>query len=115
MANKRELKKKIQYVCGDLAADILLASYISEEVDREQADKLLAEIAGIQDEAIARASFWFDKTPKDFENTAAYHKARTAYNKAAFAALRKDFSDKINAVVKEMNALVPSDVRKTLG
>ena len=33
MANKRELKKEIKYVCGDLAAECLLAKNFVKGVD----------------------------------------------------------------------------------
>lgn len=112
MANKRELKKKIQYVCGDICADIILATYLSPEVDRARAEALIVKLAALQDEAIDRVSFHFDKAVKDFPTPADYNKARAAYNAKAFANLRNDFSEKVNEVVKEMNTLVPADVRK---
>ena len=42
MANKRELKKEIKYVCGDLAAECLLAKNFVKGVDA----KAMTEITG---------------------------------------------------------------------
>lgn len=112
--NKRQLKKRVSYVCGDLAADIILASYACDSIKRETVNEILNKIATLQEETRAKVSFSFDKTEKDFETPAEYHKARTAYNKKAFEKLRKEFGEKAMAIVKEMNAAVPADVRKCM-
>jgi|GEM_PF-3799960 len=56
-------------------------------------------------------TFVFDKLPKDFESGAAYRKARAEYFKKAFSSLREKFYDKVNALVKEMNAALPQEVK----
>lgn len=114
MANKRQLKKRIQYVCGDMAADLLQAYYLCDNIKDEDVNKLLNEIAFLQDSATAKASFFFDKVKKDFANPADYNKAHEAYNKKAFGTLREDFAAKANEIVKQMNGLVPADVRKAV-
>lgn len=114
MANKRQLKKRIQYVCGDLAADILLASYMTDKIARNDVDSILTEIAALQDEAIGKVSFAFDKVVKDFPSAQAYNKARATYNAEAFATLRKEFSEKAALIVKKMNEVVPADIRKAV-
>lgn len=113
MASKRATKKRISYVCGELASDILLASHFTG-VDRAEVNKIINEIATLQEESRAKVTFSFDKAVRDFESKAAYNKARSAYNKAAFAQLRKEFAEKANAIVKEMNAAIPADVRKSV-
>lgn len=114
MANKRQLKKKISYVCGALAADIVLAEYASDKVDTATVNKILTEIAALQDESLAHASFSFDKTEKDFPTAHDYRRARRAYYAEAFKKLRTEFADKANAIVKEMNEAVPAEVRKAV-
>ncbi len=111
MANKRELKKEIRYVCGDLAAECLLAKNFVEGVDEKAMTEIILKIADLQISALNNVTFAFDKLPADFENGYAYRKARAAYFKTAFRSLRGKFYDKVNAIVKEMNAAVPQAVK----
>ena len=107
MANIRKVKKSVHYTCGDLAAEILIASHAINDFDREKAYKIVNDIASIQTDSILKCSFSFDKVRKDFENDAAYNKAKTAYYHAAFKKLIDSFNDKVVEIVKEMNAALP--------
>lgn len=111
MANKRELKKEIRYVCGDLAAECLLAKNFVKGVDKKAMNEIIAKIADLQVSALNNVTFSFDKLPHDFDSGYGYRKARAAYFKKAFASLRGKFYDKVNEIVKEMNAAVPQEVR----
>lgn len=114
MANKRQLKKRISYVCGDLAGDLILGSHLIDSIDNTTTRKLLTEIAELQEDARAKVSFNFDQAPSAFDSKQAYNKARSKYNAAAFKKLRDDFGKRAMEIVKEMNALIPADVRKTI-
>ncbi|MDO4318934.1 MAG: hypothetical protein Q4C34_00015 [Bacteroidales bacterium] len=115
MANRRQIKKRISQVCGELASDILIASYYFDNVDRDKVEEIVNDIAVLQEDSRAKVSFGFDKTLKDFEGDgAAYRKARHAYNKAAFGRLREQFGERALAIVKAMNEAVPAEVRKAL-
>lgn len=114
MATKRQLKKRISYVCGELAADVLIAAHLSNDINREAVRDIVRDIAVLQEDARAKVSFAFDKAPRDFDNAAAYRKARRAYFKAAFARLRDQFGESVLAIVKKMNAVVPAETRKLL-
>lgn len=111
MANKRDIKKEIRYVCGDLAAECLLAKNFVEGVNGDAMTEIITKIADLQISAIEKVSISFDKQRKDFETAAAYRKAHTAYAKAAFGSLREKFYEKVNAIVKEMNAALPQAVK----
>ncbi len=111
MANKRDLKKEIKYVCGDLAAECLLAKNYVKGVDAKAMKEIITKIADLQISALNNVTFVFDKLPKDFESGAAYRKARAEYFKKAFSSLREKFYDKVNALVKEMNAALPQEVK----
>lgn len=112
MANKRDLKKEIQYVCGDIAAECLIAKNFVKGVDAEKLNDVVGKVADLQISALEAASFSFDKLPKDFENGAAYHKARYSYFRKAYTALREKFYNKVNELVKEMNAAIPQEVKE---
>lgn len=111
MANKRELKKEIQYVCGDLAAECLLAKNFVKGVDANAMKEIIGKIADLQVSALGHVSFSFDRLPHDFESGHAYRKARREYFKTAYKSLREKFYDKVNALVKEMNAALPQEVK----
>ena len=48
MANKRILKKQIRYVCGDIAAECILAMNFIEGIDVEKMLSLVFEVASLQ-------------------------------------------------------------------
>lgn len=112
MANKRDLKKEIQYVCGDIAAECLIAKNFVKGVDKEKLNNIVGKVADLQISALDAVSFSFDKLPKDFENGAAYNKARYTYFRKAYTTLREKFYAKINELVKEMNSALPAEVKE---
>lgn len=114
MASKRQLKKRISYVCGDLASDVLLASHIFDGISRDKVRELVTEIASMQEDTRRKVTFSFDKTAKDFENRAEYNKARAQYFAKAFAQLRQEFTDRATAVVKQMNEAIPAEIREAI-
>ena len=111
MANKRNLKKQVKYVCGDIATDCLIAGNYVKGVDKKTMQELVGKLASIQDNTLKNISFSFDKTPGDFENRHAYYAARKAYYKKAFASLKDKFNDRIQEIIKEMNAALPQEVK----
>lgn len=112
MANKRELKKEIKYVCGDLAAECLLAKNFVKGTDVKAMNEIILKVADLQVNALNATTFAFDKLPHDFENGRDYSKARSAYFKKAYASLREKFYDKVNLLVKEMNSAIPQEVKE---
>ena len=111
MANKRDLKKQVRYICGDIATECMLAADYIKGVDSAAMAKIVSEIAQLQTAALSSVSFCFDKVPSDFETKAAYNKARSAYFKRAFTSLREKFNTRILEIVKDMNAALPQAVK----
>lgn len=111
MANKRDLKKQVRYICGDLASECMLAADYVKGVDRTTMQKIVSEIARLQTATLANMSFAFDKVPSDFDNGATYTKERLAYNRKAFNALRAKFNSRVQEIVKDMNAALPQAVK----
>lgn len=56
MANKRDLKRTIHYVCSDLLAECVAASLYSEKPEKENIDALLTSILTLQSQYIKRIS-----------------------------------------------------------
>lgn len=111
MANKRELKKEIRKVCGDIAAECLLAKYFVKGSDAKALNAVINDVADLQISAIDNVTFAFDKQPHDFDTRAEYNKARHTYYAKAFKSLRSKFYDKVNEIVKNLNAAIPQEAR----
>lgn len=107
MSNKRNLKKHIEYVCGELAAQCLVSSSLIEGVDREKMNSVVVRIALLQDNSLKHVGISFDQSPSSFADGRAYHKARNAYFRSAYRSLLDSFRKEVTAIVDEMNAAMP--------
>lgn len=115
MANKREFKKRVRTICGELASDAMIAATLfPKEVNREKVNILINEIAALQEDTIALTSFSFDKAPRDYESLAVYHSERRKYFATAYKKLNKDFIDRALEIVKQLNDVVPENARRTV-
>lgn len=109
MANKRNFKKNIAYICSDIVGECIFAQQTYEGIDVEKMDDVIVKIALLQDLSIKNLSVDFDKKPNDYKaNKSEYRKARKAYFKAVEKAIVKEFREGIESIVKEMNALLPA-------
>ena len=108
MANKRDLKKSIAYVCADIAGECIFAQQCFEGIDVEKMDEVIIRVALLQDEATKRISVDYDKKPGDFKaNKAEYRKGRKAYFKSVAKAIAEFMNSEVEDIVKQMNALMP--------
>ena len=113
MANKRNLKKFIQYTCGDVAGECLFAKYNFEGIDPEAMDNIILELADLQSNTIDKVSVYFDKVPKTYDgDRKAYRKERRNYFAKCYSELHKEFIDGIQDIVKKMNALLPKQQKE---
>lgn len=108
MTNRRDLKKRIAFVCGDMAAECLVARAFIDGADAEKLTSCIREIAALQTEALSRVNVHFDQKPRDFASRNEYNKARAAFTRKAFASLTNDFNERVKAIVKEMNEALPA-------
>lgn len=114
MANKRDIKKEIRYVCGDIAAEAMIARDFIKGADKKALEEVVFKIADLQVNALANTEFSFDKLPHDFPTGHDYRKARRQYFKLAYASLLEKFYKKANSIVDEMNRAIPQEVRDRL-
>lgn len=112
MANKRQLKKYIRFICGSIACECITAREFIDDIDPEKMNAIVVEVAMLQEQAVKNASFSFDKTPRDFESKKAYNKARRNYYSTAYTKLNAEFNEHIAKIVKEMNALLSDEQRE---
>lgn len=108
MSNRRRLKKRISFVCGDMAAECLVTRAFVEGADAEKLENCIREIAALQNEALSRVNVHFDREPSDFANRHEYNKALKIFTGQAFASLTKDFNERVKAIVSEMNQALPA-------
>ncbi|NDV81480.1 hypothetical protein [Bacteroides sp. 51] len=74
MASRRELKKNVNYIAGELFAECLLSGMTSK-ANKEKADEILTQILVMQDEFISRISHTEPGNVKGF-----YKKFRSDFN-----------------------------------
>ena len=82
MAKRRELKKNVNYIAGELFSECLINSMFVPGTDKAKADELMAEILKMQDEFISRISHTEPGNVKGF------------YKK-----FRVDFNEKVNEII----------------
>lgn len=114
MSNRRELKKYVRAVCGDLAAGILETSYAFDGVKSADVREIINKIASLQVDTLAKVSVAFDKTPATMEEGENYRAARGKFYHKAYSALLEEFHKSVNEILKEINAAIPEEVRTSL-
>ncbi len=87
MANKRELKRAINYICSDLFGEAVAASLYSEKPAKENIDALLASIIVIHSDFIRRVSH-----PEPGMKPKLYYKA-----------IIEDFNKQVNEIVDHIS------------
>lgn len=79
MANRRNLKKEINGICGDLFAECVAINLRKGDGDRSLTDGLMTEILKLQDDFISRVSHTQkDKVRKFYNHLYADFNAKTA-------------------------------------
>lgn len=75
MASRRELKKNVNYIAGELFTECLVYSTFVPGTDKAKVDALMADVLAMQDEFISRISHTEPGNVKGF-----YKKFRTDFN-----------------------------------
>ncbi len=88
MSSRKELKKNINYIAGELFMECLVNSLYVPGTDKKKADDLMGEILKIQNEYISRISH---TEPG---------KAKQYYKK-----LKEDFNTKVDEVIEALGKL----------
>ena len=85
MANRRQLKKTVNYIAGELFTECLVNCLYVPGTDKTKADELMGKILIMQDEFISRLSH-----------------SELGYTKGFYKKLRVDFIDHVNANIDEI-------------
>ncbi|MDE7389140.1 MAG: hypothetical protein K2M97_07830 [Muribaculaceae bacterium] len=105
MKSKRDLKKQIKYICGDLVGECMILGEIVPEEKQNEVGQLIIDIAVLQESTLDKVNFSFDKTERDFPTRHDYLKARSRYFNAAYTKLHDEFNAGLSAAVHRMNEL----------
>jgi len=88
MANKRALKKDINYVLGDIIEAVYVWEYSNADVDPKKSEAIIDEAIDTFDTLIAKVN---DRKVED--------------KKAHFKAINKELEDKGRALIEKINKL----------
>ena len=88
MASRRDLKKNVNYIAGELFTECLVNSLLIPDTDKAKADALMAEVLKMQDEFVSRISHTEPGNVKGF------------YKK-----FRSDFNAKVNEIIEAIGNL----------
>ncbi|PNQ73682.1 hypothetical protein C1T31_04915 [Hanstruepera neustonica] len=88
MANKRDLKKDINYVLGDIIEAVYVWEYNNTEKDTKKSDAIIDEAIETFDSLIAKVN---DRAVED--------------KKAHFKAINQELEDKGRALIEKINKL----------
>lgn len=88
MASRRQLKKNVNYIAGELFSECLINSMFVPGTDKTKADALMGEILSMQNDIVSRISHTEPGNVKGF-----YKKLRT------------DFNAKVNEIIDAMAKL----------
>lgn len=105
MQSKRDLKKQIRYICGDLVGECLLIAEICPEEKLGEVNQLIVDLAVLQETTISHANFSFDKSRKEFATSDEYKKAKHKYYHEAYTTLHKQFNTALADAVHRLNAV----------
>lgn len=88
MASRRQLKKNVNYIAGELFSECLINSMFVPGTDKAKTDALMGEILSMQNDIVSRISHTEPGNVKGF-----YKKLRT------------DFNAKVNEIIDAMAKL----------
>ncbi len=86
MANRRTLKKDINYICNELLAENVAISLYKKDANLEDVNNALAKIIVMQDDFIRRISHTEPGNAKKF-----------------YARLKKDFNAQVEEIIQNIN------------
>jgi hypothetical protein len=87
MANKRDLKRSINVICGDLFAECIAASLYNGKPDKDNVNALLSSILTINNDFISRIS----------------HPEPGMEKKAYFNAVVEDFNKQVGEIIDHIS------------
>lgn len=88
MANKRTLKKAVNYISGELFTECIVIKKFSQNIDEEKIKNIMVSILNMQDEFIKRINH-----PEPGNIKGSYKK------------IREDLNKQLNTIVEEISSI----------
>jgi hypothetical protein len=101
MANLRNLKKDINYLCGEVMSDCMAFIYFNPDKNSEQSYALLDEIFEFRDQLFTRVYNAPKGVDRDVKETKAY-----------FKAINKDLMEGCNTLFEKISTLATIEEKK---
>lgn len=111
MANKRQLKRSIKFICGDVAGECLFSEF-AMQADGRKMSQIIVDLADLQDDTIRKVSVAFDKSAGSSKDKKEYKKAKRNYYKKAYSTLKQQFNEGLEGIVKDINSLIPQEQKE---
>lgn len=109
MANKREFKKSVEALSSALVDEMMASYYNVKEADRDKISQAITKIVAAMDKAKRDSGVLFGKGVKEFENLAAYNKAKAKHSKDKYAAAIAEYNDALGEALKAYNEGMPKN------
>ncbi len=112
MANKREFKKYVDALGASACNEMMEAYYSVKGADKDAIAKAIEKVLLATNKARMNSNIFFDKGAKAFGDMKEYAKAKEAFFKALFDKVSTEFSEEIDAALKDFNAALPAEEKE---
>lgn len=112
MANKREFKKYVDALGAAACDEMMYSFYTVEGADKDAISKAIEKVLIATNKARMNSNIFFDKGVKAFADRKEYSKAKDAFFKALFEKVSKEFTEEVNAALKDFNAALPEEEKE---
>ena len=109
MANKRQFKKSLDALSSALVDEMMASYYNVKDADREKISQAIYKVIGAMGKAKRDTGKLFGKGIKEFENLAAYNKAKSAHTKQKYTAAIAGYNEALSDALKAYNEGIPKN------
>lgn len=109
MANKREFKKSVEALSSALVDEMMANYYNEKDADRDKISKAITKIAMAMEVAKKTAGQLFNKGVKDFENLAAYNRAKSVFTREKYQEAIANYNEALGEALKIYNEAMPKN------
>lgn len=112
MANKREFKKYVDALAAAACDEMMYSFYSVEGADKDAISKAMEKVLLAANKARMNANIFFDRGAKAFADRKEYTKAKENFFKALFEKVSTEFSEEVDAALKDFNAALPAEEKE---
>lgn len=112
MANKREFKKSVDALGESVFGTLMLSFEQAKDENKEKIGEIITKVLTATENARKQADITFDKGVKAFGSLKEYSVAKKKFYKDLFDKIKNDFSKEIGDSLKELNAVLPKEVKE---